>query len=153
MPVIIPTITFYANNVVSVVSLDATPYFVIQNSMGSFIYGLTELYLKANSNSQILQSYKFNRYDVNGTLESFSQIPTIDPYQFQSSLFVEMQKENVYLDGRTNLAFTILPNETLFLILYTDQIANRDFVPATDFFNDDFFNKQYNVLNEYQELI
>ena len=48
MPVIIPTITFYANNVVSVVSLDSTPYFVIQNSMGSFIYGLKELYLKAN---------------------------------------------------------------------------------------------------------
>ena len=47
MPVIIPTITFYANNVVSVVSLDSTPYFVIQNSMGSFIYGLKELYLKA----------------------------------------------------------------------------------------------------------
>ena len=46
MPVIIPTITFYANNVVSVVSLDSTPYYVIQNSMGSFIYGLKELYLK-----------------------------------------------------------------------------------------------------------
>ena len=153
MPVIIPTITFYANNVVSVVSLDSTPYYVIQNSMGSFVYGLKELYLKANANSQILQSYKFNRYDVNGMLQSFAEIPTIDPYQYQVSVFAKMQKENVYLDGRTNLTFTLLPNETLYLILYTDQIANRDFVPKTDFFQEDFFNKQYDVLNDYQELL
>lgn len=153
MPVIIPTINTYINNVVSVISTDSTPYFMIQNSMGSYIYGITELYLKANSNSQILESYKFNRYDVNGTLQSFYEIPTIDPYQYQSSLFAKIQKENVYLDGRTNLNFNILPNETLYMILYTNQIANRDFVPATDFFNDDFFNKQYNVLNEYQEIL
>lgn len=151
MPVIIPTITTYTNNVVSVVSLDSTPYYMIQNSMGSFIYGITELYLKSNNNSQILQSYKFNRYDVNGTLQSFFEIPTIDPYQYQVSLFAKMQRENVYLDGRTNLTFTLLPNETLFLILYTDQIANRDFVPTTNFFNDDFFNKKYDVLNDYQD--
>jgi len=153
MPIITPTTTTYSDNVVSVISTDRTPYYLIQNSMGSFIYGLTEIYLKANNNSQILQSYKFNRYDVNGTLESFSEIPTIDPYQYQSSLFAKIQKDNVYLDGRTNLAFTLLPNETLFLILYTEQIANRDFVPATNFFNEDFFNKQYNVLNDYQESL
>jgi hypothetical protein len=153
MPVIIPTTTTYANNVVSVISTDRTPYSSILNSMGSFIYGITELYLKSNTNSQILQSYKFNRYNVNGMLESFSEIPTIDPYQYQSSLYVDMQKQKVFLDGRTNLAFTILPNETLYLIIYNNQIANRDFVPATDFFKDDFFNKQYNVLNDYQELI
>lgn len=153
MPVIIPTITTYVNNVVSVASLDATPYYMILNSMGSFIYGITELYLKANANTQILQSYKFNRYDVNGMLQSFAEIPTIDPYQYQVSLFAKMQRENVYLDGRTNLTFTLLPNETLYLILYTEQIANRDFVKKTNFFNEDFFKKQYDVLNGYQELL
>lgn len=153
MPVIIPTITTYVNNVVSVASLDATPYYMILNSMGSFIYGITELYLKANANTQILQSYKFNRYDVNGVFQSFAEIPTIDPYQYQVSLFAKMQRENVYLDGRTNLTFTLLPNETLYLILYTEQIANRDFVKKTNFFNEDFFGKQYDVLNGYQELL
>jgi len=153
MPVIIPTLTTYVNNVVSVISTDSTRYPTILNSMGSFIYGITELYLKANNNSQILESYRFNRYDVNGMLQTFFEIPTIDPYQYQSSLFAKIQRENVYLDGRTSLNFNILPNETLYMILYTNQIANRDFVPATDFFNDDFFNKQYNVLNDYQELL
>lgn len=152
MPSVInPIITTYANNVTSVISLDSTPYYMIQNSMGSFIYGLKEIYLKANQNSQILQSYKFNRYDVNGKLESFYEIPTIDPYQYQSSLIAKLSRKNVFLDGRTNLNFQLLPNETLFIILYTNQIANRDFVPNTDFFNEDFFSKQYNVLNDYQD--
>ena len=149
MPVFIPTITTFVNGVVTVTSTDATPYSTIIQSMGSFVYGVGEIYLKTNDNSQILESYQFNRYDVNGTLESFVQVPAIDPYQFQSSLFVKLIKENVFLDGRTNLDFTLLPSETLYMILYTKQIANRDLVPATDFFNNDFFN----LFDDYREEI
>jgi hypothetical protein len=149
MPTFIPTITTYVNGVVTVTSTDATPYFAIINSMGSFIYGVREMYLKANSNSQILEGYQFNRYDVNGTLESFVDVPTIDPYQFQSSLFCKLVKDNVFFDGRTNLDFTILPNERLYIIFYTSQLANRDLVPRTNFFNNDFFN----IFNDYKDEI
>jgi len=146
MPSIVATQTTYPQNVVSVISLDSTPYYMIQNSMGSFVYGVEQMYLKANSNSQILESYKFRKYNVNGNIESFYEVPTINPYQYQSSLFLDMKKDNVVLDGRTSLALTILPNETLFLILYTNQLANRDFVPETNFFNNDFFNGYQEIL-------
>ena len=149
MPVFIPTITTYVNGVVTVTSNDNTPYNSIINSMGSFYYGVGEIYIKANDNSQILQSYQFNRYDVNGTLESFVDIPTIDPYQFQSSLFLKLVRDNVFFDGRTNLDFTLLPSETLYIIFYTSQLANRDLVPKTNFFNNDFFN----LFNDYQDEI
>jgi len=149
MPIYIPTITTFVNGVVTVASNDATPYSSIIQSMGSFAYGVSEMYLKANSNSQILQSYQFNRYDVNGTLESYVDVPTIDPYQFQSSLFLKLTKDNVVLDGRTNLDFTLLPSETLYIILYTSQLANRDLVPRTNFFNNDFFN----IFNDYKDEI
>jgi hypothetical protein len=86
------TRTTYPNNVVSVTSTDSTSYPTLLNSMGSFVYGIRELYLKADDNSQILQTYKFNRYDVNGTLQSFYEVPLIDPYQYQSSLFFKIQK-------------------------------------------------------------
>ena len=140
MPTYIATVTTYVNGVVTVISTDATPYSATLNSMGSFVYGITEMYLKANSNAQILEGYRFNRYDVNGTLQSYIDVPTIDPYQFQSSLFLKLSRSNVFLDGRTNLNFTLLPNEVLYLVLYTQQIANRDLVPATNFFNNDFFH-------------
>lgn len=149
MPIYIPTITTYVNGVVTVSSTDTTPYSSIINSMGSFVYGIREMYLKANSNSQILESYQFNRYDVNGTLESYVDVPTIDPYQYQTSLFFKLAKSNVFLDGRTNLDFTLLPSETLYIIFYTSQLANRDLVPATDFLNNDFFN----LFNDYKDQI
>jgi hypothetical protein len=149
MPIFIPTVTTYVNGVVTVSSTDSTPYNSIINSMGSFVYGIREMYLKANSNSQILQSYQFSRYDVNGTLESFVDVPTIDPYQFQSSLFFKLAKDNVFLDGRTNLDFTLLPSETLYIIFYTSQLANRDLVPRTDFLNNDFFN----LFNDYKDQL
>lgn len=149
MPIFIPTITTYVNGVVTVSSNDSTPYSSIINSMGSFVYGISDMYLNANSNSQILESYQFNRYDVNGTLQSYVDIPTIDPYQFQSSLFLKLTKDNVFLDGRTNLDFTMLPSETLYIILYTTQLANRDLVPRTNFLNNDFFN----LFNDYKEEI
>ncbi len=149
MPIFAPTITNYPNGVVTVASNDATPYSSIIQSMGSFMYGVNEMYLKANDNSQILQSYQFQRYDVNGTLESFVDAPTIDPYQFQSSLFFKLTKDNVVLDGRTNLDFTVLPSESLYMIFYTKQLANRDLIPRTNFFNNDFFN----LFNDYKESI
>lgn len=147
MPLYIPTVTTFTNGVVTVASTDATSYSSILNSMGSFIYGVSEMYLKANSNSQILQSYQFNRYDVNGTLESFVDVPTIDPYQFQPSLFLKLSKEDVVLDGRTNLDFTLQPSETLFIVFYTKQLANRDLIPKTNFLNNDFFN----LFNDYKD--
>lgn len=149
MPVFIPTITTFVNGVVTVISTDATPYSTIIQSMGSFIYVVGEMYLKSNANSQILQSYQFNKYNVNGNLESYVQVPAINPYQFQSSLFVKLDRNDVILDGRTNLDFTLLPSEVLYMILYTKQIANRDLVPRTNFFNNDFFN----LFNDYKEEI
>lgn len=149
MPIYIPTVTTYVNGVVTVASNDSTPYNSIINSMGSFVYGIRGMYLKANSNSQILQSYQFNRYDVNGTLESYVDIPTIDPYQYQSSLYLKLAKDNVVLDGRTNLDFTLEPSETLYIIFYTSQLANRDLVPRTNFLNNDFFN----LFNDYKDQI
>lgn len=149
MPIYNPTVSTYVNGVVTVTSTDATPYSSIINSMGSFIYGVKEMYLKANSNSQILQSYQFNRYDVNGTLESYVDVPAINPYQYQSSLFLKLARNNVIFDGRTELDFNLLPNETLYIIFYTTQLANRDLVPRTSFFNNDFFN----LFNDYKDEI
>jgi len=62
-----------------------------------------------------------------------------------------MKKDDVVLDGRTNLNFTILPNESVSLILYTNQMSNRDCVQPTGFFCDDFFVSQLNIKNDYIE--
>lgn len=146
MPVYIPTVTSFVNGVVSVISIDGTSYQSILNSMGSFVYGVDEVYLKANSNSQILNGFTVEQYDVNGYIKSFEQKPTIDPYQYQNSVFFKMAEENVVLNGQTTFDMNILPNEVIFMVIYTEQLAVRDYLSGNSFFDNDFFKSFRNVI-------
>ena len=71
MGTVIATTTTYQNGAISVISTDGTSYESILNSMGSFVYGVDSIYMKANSNSQILNGFNVEQYDVNGYIKSF----------------------------------------------------------------------------------
>jgi hypothetical protein len=134
-----PVITNYPDNVVTVTSSGGVTYKQIINSMGSFIYGISKMYINANQSSQLLEPFSFTQYDVNGVIEQYSQINTVDPYQFQNSSSFDLSKKNVLLNGRNNLNLAVLPNEKISLIFYTNEVSNRDLVNPTNFFKDDFF--------------
>lgn len=146
MPTYIPTVTTFANGVASVSSTDGTSYESILNSMGSFVYGVDSVYLKANSNSQILNGFKVEQYDVKGYIKSFEQKPTIDPYQYQNSVFFKLTKENIVLNGQTTFYINILPNEVIYMIVYVEQLSLRDYVSAGNIFDNDFFKNFNDVL-------
>jgi hypothetical protein len=142
-------ITTIPSGVVSVTSTDGTSYNTILNSQSGYVYGLLETYIHTLNVDQLFQPYLYNRYDVNGNIESYTENVLIDPYQIINARVYKPLKDNVYFDGRTSMAFTILPNEIINLLIYVLQIANADMVTPTHFYNDDFFN----VLNDYnQEL-
>jgi hypothetical protein len=145
MGIYTPTISIITNGVVSVISTDATRYSTIVNSQSGFSYKINKTYINTSDVNQLFQPYQYNRYDVNGNIEAFTENVLIDPYQFISAMFFKPIKDNVVLDGRTGMAFSILPNETIQMVIYTTQIANADFVTPTHFFNEDFFN----ILNDY----
>ncbi len=146
MPTYIPTVTNFVNGVVSVTSTDGTSYQSILNSMGSFVYGVDEVYLKANSNSQILNGFVVEQYDVNGYIKSFEQKPTIDPYQYQKSVFFKMARENVVLNGQTTFDMNILPNEVVFMNIYVNELTMRDYLSGTSAFDNDFFKNFSDVI-------
>jgi hypothetical protein len=146
MPTYIPTVTTFVNGVVSVTSTDGTSYQSILNSMGSFVYGVDEVYLKANSNSQILNGFTVEQYDVNGYIKSFEQKPTIDPYQYQKSVFFKMARENVVLNGQTTFDMNILPNEVVFMNIYVNELTMRDYLSGTSAFDNDFFKNFSDVI-------
>jgi hypothetical protein len=146
MGTVVATTTTYTNGVISVVSTDGTSYESILNSMGSFVYGVDGIYMKANSNSQILNGFKVEQYDVNGYIKSFEQKPTVDPYQYQKSVFFKMSKDNVVLNGQTTFDINVLPNESIYMSIYVNQLALRDYVSATSFFDNDFFNQFKDVI-------
>jgi len=148
-----PTTTFYPNGVFTISSNDATPYFVIQNSMGSFLYGIFYIYLQSNSPDQLLQGMNFRTYDVNGEIKSFINTTTIDPYQYQNSLFVKPISDDIVLNGRTSINFNLLPTETVNFVFYVNQTANSYLLKEPSFFDDYFFKQQYDYLNGFVEEI
>ena len=148
-----PTTTFYPNGVFTISSNDATPYFVIQNSMGSFLYGIFYIYLQGTSPEQVLQPISFRTYDANGEIKSFINVTTIDPYQYQNSLFVKPISDDIVLNGRTSINFNLLPTETTNFVFYVNQTSNSYLLKEPSFFDDYFFKQQYDYLNGFVEEI
>jgi hypothetical protein len=143
---VVPTIVSYPNGVLTVVSTDGTSYESILNSMGSYVYAIQNLYLKANSNEQILEGFTVEQYDVNGYIKSFNQKPAIDPYQYQNSLFFNLIKENIVLNGQTTFDMNILPNEVVYLNIYTLELSLKDYLDDNSSLDIDFFKDFDNVL-------
>jgi|LakMenEpi03Aug12_1017415.scaffolds.fasta_scaffold04047_1 hypothetical protein len=141
-----PIVTIFPDGVVTVASTDDTSYSQITQSAGSFIYAIDKIYMSANSGSQLIEPLVFTQYDVNGNIESRNQIQTIDPYQYQNSIFLNFNQKNIYLNGRNNFTFNILPNENILLVFSSEELSNKDFLEPTNFFNDDFFS-------DYTEIV
>jgi hypothetical protein len=134
-PVIIPS----TSGNVSIYGDGATTYEELANSMGSFLYEIKKIYLKANTNEQLLEPLGFYQFDVNGTIDQYKQIVTVDPFQYQTASVFNLTKDDVVLNGRTSLGMSLLPNEEVYLVLYVNEISNKDFLPETKFFETDFF--------------
>lgn len=149
MAVFTPTVTYYPEGVVSIRSEDSTAYTTVLQSMGSFVYGVEGIYLKADNVEQILQNFTFNNYDVNGNKQNVVKVNAVDPYQKQPSINTSLLGQDVVFDGRTSLDFEILPNERVNMTFYTKQVANRDELTPTYFYCDDFFTSQLNITNDF----
>lgn len=153
MGVYLPTTTFYPNGAFTISSNDATPYFVIQNSMGSYLYGIFYIYIQSNNTQQLLQGLSFRSYDANGDVKTFINTTTVDPYQYQNSLFVKPTFKDVVLNGRTSINFNLLPNETVNFVFYVNQLANSYLLKEPSMFDDYFYKQQYDYLNGFVEEI
>ena len=117
MPIYAPTATSYPTGVVTITSTDGTTYQSIQESIGSYIYEIINVYLKANSIEQLLNQITFQKYDSNGNIQSVKTIPTVDPTQYQSSLNIEFENSQYILDGKLNIFYNVDANEEVFMNL------------------------------------
>jgi hypothetical protein len=153
MAVYLPITTSYPNGVFTISSNDSTPYFAIQNSMGSYLYGIYYIYMQCNSPTQLLQGLNFRTYDVNGEIKTFINTTTINPYQYQNSLFFKPISNKIVLNGRTSINFNLLPNEIVNFVFYVNQTANSYLLKEPSLFDDYFFKQQYDYLNGFVEEI
>lgn len=146
-----PTSSFFPTGTYTIASNDSTPYFVIQNSMGSFLYNIFYMYIQANTKEQLLSGLSFRSYDVNGDIKNFINTTTINPYQYQNSLFLKPITDTIVLNGRTSINFNLLPNEIVNFIFYVHQTANSYLLEEPSLFDDYFFKQQYDFINGFIE--
>ena len=107
-----PTITFFPAPVVTIESQDATSYETIQSSLTSTVYVASGVEITATSNAQITQPVAFENYDVNGDLNNFVITPTVDPFQYQTAITLDLASSNVIFDGRTKMNVQLLGNSS-----------------------------------------
>lgn len=134
-----PTFISVPSGVVTVESLDGTSYDTILNSLGSYVYVVDKIYMQASSTIQLLNGFDVLAYDVSGTVKAFAQRPTVDPYQFQRSIWFNLVRKNVAIDGQTSFSFDLLPSESVMLVIETNEMSASDYLPYNPFYDVDFF--------------
>lgn len=107
-----PTITTFPAPVVTIVSQDATTYETIQQSLTTTTYVAKAVEITATSNEQITQPVYFEKYDVNGNLQNFNVTPTVDPFQYQTAVELNLAERNVIFDGNTKMNVQLLGNSS-----------------------------------------
>jgi hypothetical protein len=150
MAVYTPTSTNYPSGVITLESTSATPYEEIQESMGSSSYQIKNIYLKTDSTTQILQPLILRKYDSNGDIDITSVVPTVDPYQKQTSLNIGVDSNNYILDGKLNISYEILSNENVSINLDTIKLDKSSILKMKD---DEVFLDFHNIFSDYSEKV
>ena len=146
MPSFTVTINTNVPPAVSVTMTGNITYGQFKNSLGQFVYKVNKLYIFSPNQSQISQIYNYSKYDSDGNQNLQSVIPAVDPFQNQSSLFIELGERNIVIDGRDYVDTVLLPNSSLQMKLYVDKISSSDKLNKDSLSN---FDKLENAEGDY----
>ena len=94
--------------VIVVPSGNDTTYEQYKQSLGNFVYYVSQFYVSSNNPSQIKGSFLYSNYDSNGNQNLQSIQNNIDPYQTQDALYVDTKEKNFIFDGRDFVRFNLL---------------------------------------------
>jgi len=88
--------------------------FLYQSMQQPFSVGLTYIESVAGTSSQITQTFTLNTQDANGNQLLRTIVPTIDPYQQQSTIVAVKQEYSI--DGFTKLTFSQISASSVFRV-------------------------------------
>lgn len=86
--------------------------FLYQSMQQPFSVGLTYIESTSGSSAQITQTFTLNTQDANGNQLLRTIVPTIDPYQQQSTIVAVKQQYSI--DGFTKLTFSSIAANAVF---------------------------------------
>lgn len=128
MPIFNAVVTIQPTPAVSVITKGEPTYQDIRKSLGDFVYKPNQFYMSSPNIRQINGIIQFKKYDVNGNSTILDLIPAVSPYQQQNTLFLQINRKDVEVNGQNAFQFVLLANTTLLLKMYSQQISKESFV-------------------------
>ena len=101
-------------------------YQQLKNSLGLDIYHVKRIYLITDNNEQIRGGFTYSRYDSTGKQVLETVTTTLDPFQAQPSLYVDVSDKGVILDGRNYIRFPLLANTNVSVKLLAEKISSQE---------------------------
>jgi hypothetical protein len=155
----------HTNPQTSVITADASSgivtavkYNQIKQSFGQYVYNTDAIYIYSDNLNQLSSVVNFSRFDATGN-QNITNIPlVVDPYQFFSSLNVDLNNNDTsfILNGNSSFSFDILPFAKIVLQIKTRRITNsfgnnlNNFKSIENIFRDKNFFK-YGDISQIQE--
>ena len=103
-------------------------YDQLLSTLNNTCYKLQKLYIQAQSNNQVSTQFFYKKVGVFGTQKSFNTSGDIDPYQYQPTLFLDVEGNELVFDNLSVISFTLLPNQTIELYFITDAVSTEDWL-------------------------
>jgi len=157
----------HTNPAISVIVADGDPngsnggvtYNQIRNSLGQQVYDVQAFYLYSTLLSQLIGTIKYNRYDINGNENITNIVTTVDPYQSENSVVVDLKQmqTQVILNGNSSIQTTLLPNAFLQMKLFAKRVTNafqyelENFKSMDNITRGNFFENYGNPIDEIQK--
>lgn len=143
-----------------------TTYTQFKNSLGTFVYYISKIYVYSPDLQQIQGNFRYTKYDANGRQDTQTVVSAIDPNQSFNSLFIEAQDKSLVLNGQDFVRFTLLPNSSLTIKIYAfqlevgnaDDISGKGSAKGGTTLKDNFKALEYaqgipNYFEQYKEFI
>jgi hypothetical protein len=104
----------------------AFTYPQIKQSFGSYVYNIESLYIYTPNINQIIGVIQYQRFDATGQQEFFNIPTTLDPYQLENAINVDLTTSDTMfiLNGNSSFSTTILPNTYIQIKIRTKRITN-----------------------------
>lgn len=132
----------------------AVTYSQVRNSLGQYIYLVEAFYMYCTNLSQLIGLVNYNRYDADGNKFVTNIATTVDPYQDNTSIVVDLSDYNtdVVLNGNSSLSATILPNAEVKLTMYTKRITTSFGRNLQEFLYGEIISNNPNFFDNYGNL-
>lgn len=154
-----PTITNVSSSPALVVTVadpgvPGVTYAQLKRSLGQYVYLLQGFYVQATTLNQLIGVIKYLRYDADGNEIVTNITSTVDPYQDQKSVIIDLAnfETDVIFNGNSNIQTTILPNEQITLKMYTRRITASFGRNLTNFLTQEKIANKPEFFNNYGNL-